>query len=358
MKILLLGEFSGVHANLAKGLRFLGHEVLLAADGDGYRNFETDISINTNSLNFKTLREDFMHPIKHLEKFKGYDVVQLISPFIFNKKIPFYNNIFLKHLKKHNKKIFLISAGCGSKYNEGNKNLPYSPCTGCLEFDKKKSGCPYIKPYTKYVENDVENFVDGIIPLAYEYYHAYLNREKAQGIISYPIDTDKLKYRKNDVSNGAVTFFHGLNETRVGFKGTNFIREAMENVKKRYPSDVKIAFGGNLSFDEYTNLLSETNVVIDQSSSHCLAMNALNSMAMGKVVMGGAEPVAYEYLGSDIQIPAINILPDVKDIERKMIALVDRKSELPEISLASRRFVEEHFNYKLVSMQFINTWNR
>ena len=87
MKILLLGEFSGVHANLAKGLRFFGNEVLIAADGDGYRNFETDISINTNSFNLGTLREDFMNPIRQIENFRGYDVVQLISPFIFNKKI-------------------------------------------------------------------------------------------------------------------------------------------------------------------------------------------------------------------------------------------------------------------------------
>ena len=158
--------------------------------------------------------------------------------------------------------------------------------------------------------------------------------------------------------NGSVTFFHGLNESRVGFKGTNIIKQAMENVKARYPSDVNIAFGGNLSFDEYTNLLSATNVVIDQSNSYCLAMNALNSMAMGKVVMGGAEAVAYEYLASNIKIPAFNILPDVKDIERKMIAIVDRKTEIPEIGFASRRFVEEHFNYKQVAKQFVNSWIR
>jgi glycosyltransferase involved in cell wall biosynthesis len=357
MKILLLGEFSGVHANLAKGLRFFGNEVLLAADGDGYRNFETDISINTNALNLKTLREDFMNPIRHIDRFKGYDVVQLISPFIFNKKIPFYNNLFLRYLKNHNKKIFLISAGCGYKYNEGNKNLQYSPCSGCLAFDKKDAACPYLKPYTKYIASDVESFVDGIIPLAYEYHNAYLNNAKNNPIISYPIDTDKLVYKENVVINGAVTFFHGLNESRVGFKGTLLIKEAMEKVKAKYPSDVNINFGGNLSFEEYTNLLSTTNIVIDQSSSYCLAMNALNSMAMGRVVMGGAEPIAYEYLGSDFQIPAFNIKPDVKDIENKMIQIIDRKSEIPFIGLASRNFVERYFNYKQVATQFMDTWS-
>lgn len=356
MKILLLGEFSGVHANLARGLRFLGNEVLLAADGDGYRNFETDIVINTNSFNLKTLGSDFMNPIRQVEKFKGYDVVQLISPFIFNKKIPFYNNIFLRYLKKHNKRIFLISAGCGHRYNEGNKSLEYSPCSGCLKIDKRDGACPYLKPYTKYIANDVEYFVDGIIPLAYEYHYAYLNEPKNNDIISYPIDIDKMAYQENKLINNTVNFFHGLNESRVGFKGTHLIREAMQNVKARYPSDLEITFAGNLSFQEYTSLLSKTNVVIDQSSSYCLAMNALNSMAMGKVVMGGAEPVAYEYLGKDIKIPAFNILPEVKDIENKMIQIIDRKNELSEMGLASRKFVEHYFDYKQVAAQFLKTW--
>ena len=35
MRILLLGEYSNVHATLAKGLKALGHEVVLASDGDG-----------------------------------------------------------------------------------------------------------------------------------------------------------------------------------------------------------------------------------------------------------------------------------------------------------------------------------
>ena len=35
MKILLLGEYSGLHLNLRDGLRELGHDVVLASAGDG-----------------------------------------------------------------------------------------------------------------------------------------------------------------------------------------------------------------------------------------------------------------------------------------------------------------------------------
>ena len=35
MRILLLGDYSNVHNTLAKGLRQLGHEAVVASDGDG-----------------------------------------------------------------------------------------------------------------------------------------------------------------------------------------------------------------------------------------------------------------------------------------------------------------------------------
>ena len=45
MKILLLGEYSNVHATLAKGLRALGHEVLVVSNGDFWKNYPRDIDI-------------------------------------------------------------------------------------------------------------------------------------------------------------------------------------------------------------------------------------------------------------------------------------------------------------------------
>lgn len=46
MRILLLGEYSNVHATLAKGLKALGHEVVLASDGDGWKNYVRDVDFS------------------------------------------------------------------------------------------------------------------------------------------------------------------------------------------------------------------------------------------------------------------------------------------------------------------------
>jgi len=39
MRIFLLGDFSGVHSSLRRGLFELGYEVVLASSGDGYKQF-------------------------------------------------------------------------------------------------------------------------------------------------------------------------------------------------------------------------------------------------------------------------------------------------------------------------------
>ena len=46
MKILLFGDNSSLHSNLRDGLIALGHKVVLASDGDGWKNIPRDIDIN------------------------------------------------------------------------------------------------------------------------------------------------------------------------------------------------------------------------------------------------------------------------------------------------------------------------
>ena len=50
MRILLLGDYSNVHATLADGLRQLGHTVVVASDGDGWKNYPRDVDLARPSL--------------------------------------------------------------------------------------------------------------------------------------------------------------------------------------------------------------------------------------------------------------------------------------------------------------------
>ena len=53
MKILLVGEFSGLHNHLKKGLMAIGHEVTLVNNGDAFKDFPTDISIKAKFFKSK-----------------------------------------------------------------------------------------------------------------------------------------------------------------------------------------------------------------------------------------------------------------------------------------------------------------
>lgn len=45
MKILLMGEYSNVHATLAEGLHKLGHHVTVLSNGDFWKNYPRDIDL-------------------------------------------------------------------------------------------------------------------------------------------------------------------------------------------------------------------------------------------------------------------------------------------------------------------------
>ena len=97
MKILLIGEYSRLHNSLKEGLVALGHEVVLAASGDAFKNFPSDYSFRAQIINsnwfFKKTRnliysltrfeiEQIEHAIRFyllLPKLDKFDHVQLIN---------------------------------------------------------------------------------------------------------------------------------------------------------------------------------------------------------------------------------------------------------------------------------------
>ena len=95
MKILLLGDYSNVHATLALGLRALGHKVTLASDGDTWKNYPRDIDLKRPSLGKLPSIVYFLRLLRTFRQFKNYDVVQLINPCFLPLKAerirPFYH---------------------------------------------------------------------------------------------------------------------------------------------------------------------------------------------------------------------------------------------------------------------------
>jgi len=354
VKILLLGDYSGLSKNLKEGLIELGHEVSLVSTGDGFKEtVNSDFPLkNFDNVLLKML-DKIIFPLNRISNYYNYDVVQIIYHNMFGMAQIGYNYYILKKIKEHSGKMFLNS--CGEDYfvYKSKDKLRYNPWD-----ESKNSNMGIDKLVNKkwYVTNNlkVANLVDGIIPSLYTYAEAYRNHKKIMPTIPFPMNVNDIKFTPPIIENGKLKVFHGLN--REDYKGTKYIREAMERLKRNYPNDVEILIDGKMPLKQYLKILEKTNVVVDQALSYEYGMNAVYSMAMGKVVLSGNEPECQkEFRRSDI--PIINIKPSVEDIYNKLEKLVLNKKDVIEIAKKSRLFVEDFHHHVKVAQQYIDAWN-
>jgi len=324
MRILLLGDFSSLYTNLKEGLEALGHTVVLASTGDGWKNTKRDIDLS--SLPYVPFFiSKRLKPLLMLPRLRGFDVVQFINPFYMKQKY-FPNRLFFEYIANNNGKFYLSAAGDDAYFWRYSREiLKYSPLDDYLKYDVKSSSF--------YMESDASltwnhymvKLSDGVIPIMYEYEisHRKASCKKLLPTIPIPMNMDKIEYKENIVKD-KIIIFHGLN--RYGFKGTKYVEEAFKILKERYPNDLELIIEGNMPLEKYLKVMEKSNVIIDQTNSYSLGVNGVYALAMGKVVLGGAEKESLESLGIKSS-PVINIEPNAESIVHAIEKLLeDRKS--------------------------------
>ena len=355
MKILLIGEYSGLYNNLRDGLRALGNEVVLASTGDGFKAFPSDISFGNGSLRGKMI---LLYTLLTKRKlFKGYDAVFLVNAKFINNL--FITKWFYNFILRNNKSIFLSAAGDDSIYFEYWLKNPYEEFNLYFQDLKKYDGYVHSKKWgnarTIIWNKKLIKLVNGVIPIMYEYHLPYINFSNCYSSIPIPINVDKIPYSKNNIENNKIVIFHGLN--RIGAKGTIYIQKAFSILKDKYPDDLELIIDGHMSFERYQEIIKRVNIVVDQTHSHSLAVNALVSMAMSKVVLGGATPLAFEEMKYQFN-PAINISSTTESIISAVEFLIQNKMMIPEIGYQSRLFVEKHHHYISVARSYVDCINK
>lgn len=352
MKILLLGENSSIHLNLKDGLTELGHKVDLASNGDGWKDIPRDIDLNYSKkwLPFKISNRVF--PWVDLKKFKGYDIVQIISPdFIYRSFFP--SKLFFSKIRKQNKKVFLLGAGSDSYFwKYGRERLKYGSFDDTLKYDLKSAKHPSEREDYIELNKYIADSVDGIIPVMYEYEVSYRGHKNLLGTIPMPINTHKIKYSDN-ILEKKIVIFHGLN--RYGFKGTRHVEEAFKILKEKYPDELEMIIDGHMPLETYLKFIKRTNIIIDQTNFHSLGVSGLYSMALGKVTLGGAEPEALESIGV-ASSPTINIKPNAKSIVEEIEKLINQKEKILDIGIKSRKYVEKIHGHINIAQKYLDTW--
>ena len=350
MKVLLVGEFSGLHKELKKGLVELGHSVTILAAGDGWKDLDCDLKIPTGS-SFISKIIAAAKQYRMIRSLDDYDVVQFIYPHIFNRLV---NSYFIEQLMKQNKSSFLVAAGSDAFYWKNYKqNFRYSPHSDHLSIDLKGQPGAGGEAWFKQWNRRMAIAVNAVIPVAYDYRIGYKEFENVSRTIPMPFNFADIDPQYFDVKSEKIVVLHGI--SRPGFKGSKYINGALDRVKDKYGDRVDIVRPERLSYAKYLEVLCKADIVVDQALSYSYGMNALLSASMGKVTLSGAEPECLAELEVD-KCPIVNILPSTEDIYSKLDSLISNRELIAQLSKESRRYVEDVHDSKIIAERFISTW--
>lgn len=355
MKILLLGEYSGLFNCLKDGLIALGHEVVLASDGDGFKNYPSDISWRVESNGYIFSRLSQLKAFSLLRHFTGFDVVHVISPLLICTR-PFWGPFLFSFLKKNNGSVFLSGAGMTANIYKYWLSHPeekyYKYVLGYIEEARgHKENVSYASTKWSKSEEKIMSLIDGYIPIMHEYSYPFNGSPKLLNTIPIPINLLKYTYSPNIVEE-KIIFFHGLTKKCKG--GEQIIR-AFNELRDKYSRKAEFIIKGGIPFNEYIQLLKKVNIIVDDANAYSLGMNSLFSMAQGRIAMGGAEKLANDELGYSF-CPAINLTSDVEDIKNKIELLIDKKPTLLQMGEESRLFVEKNHDHILIANKYIEAW--
>ncbi|MBE6303918.1 MAG: glycosyltransferase family 4 protein [Bacteroidales bacterium] len=364
MKILLIGEYSNVHWTLAEGLRAAGHKVCVLSNGDFWKNYKRDISlIREEGRSFAGIKY-MLKAISLLPQMRGYDIVQLINPMFLELKakhiVPFY-----KYLRRNNSKIFLGAMGMDAlwvKAGADKKTFRYSDFNIGDRAIDNESTRELINDWSGGTDKEHLNYFiaddcDGIIAGMYEYHTAY--KERYGNKLTYipmPMNLDNTTppvKRKEE----KIKFFIGIQKSRSQYKGTDIMMRALLRIKENYPDRCEILKAENVPFEEYSRMIEDCDVLLDQLYGYSPGMNALLALAKGKIVVGGAEEEYYELLNEKQLRPMVNVTPDEEDVYKKLEQLILTPKSISHMQEDSYTLVKKHHDYRRVAKMYLDFWN-
>ena len=356
MNILLLGEYSNVHATLAKGLRLLGHNVMVASNGDFWKNYPRDIDLSRSEGAFGGIKL-MLKLLKVLPKMKNYDIVQFINPMFLELKAERINLIYKWLRRKNNKKFVLGAFGMDyywvktccedmplrySDFNIGSKLR-----TNADAIKEKKD---WIGTEKQRLNELIAHDADAIVAGLYEYYVCYhpVFPEKTT-FIPYGIEC---KEPKDTSTSSKLRLFIGINKTRSEYKGTDIMLAAAKDIEAKYPDKVELKIAESVPFAEYKEMMNGSDAILDQLYSYTPSMNPLQAMSQGLICIGGGEPENYEILNETELKPIINVLPNYDSVFHELEQLVLHPERISELKRQSIAYVRKHHDMMKVAKQY------
>jgi glycosyltransferase involved in cell wall biosynthesis len=363
MKILLLGEYSNVHATLADALRTLGHQVTVVSNGDFWKNYPRDIDVSRTPGTIGGIRLLF-RLYRLLPRLRGYDVVQLINPMFFELKAQrlFW---FYRYLRRHNRKVFLGAFGMDWYWVHTcihEKPLRYSDFnigdTLRTDAEALKYQHDWLGTAKERLNRLIAQDCDGIITGLYEYDACYrLHFPDKTTYIPFPIKVNNPSRRDAARSSG-VSIFIGINRERSAYKGTDIMLRAAQDLKAKYPDLMQLNIAESVPFAEYQQMMEGSDAILDQLYSYTPSMNSLLAMSKGIICIGGGEPENYDILHETQLRPIINVQPNYQSVYDALEQFILHPELIPDLKRQSIEYVHCHHDYIQVAKRYLDVWNK
>lgn len=358
MKILLFGEFSGFFNCLRDGLVENGHDVTMVSNGDGRRNYSADYNWYVDRKRYGRIAPVFevAKVLSHRELIRGYDSVLLIHPHVFSNIIPLVKPVY-DYLFNHNDKVFLSGAGLtqiSRRFWYQSEGKYHNYVEGVFK-DLPRFKKLYDSKNLLDWEDKLMKRINGYIPIWYEYAEPFRQYSTCLKTVRIPINVEKFAYSPNVIKEKIV--FMASVSPRSNSKGFPYIKAAMDKMKEKYGDVAEFITAGGLPFKEYMELVSRANVIMDDANSFSIAMNGLFSLAQGKIVMGGAEPIANKELGLEWN-PVINLCPDVDQICSSIEMVINQRDQIERMGKNGRDFVQQYHDYRDIAQQYVELFEK
>ena len=363
MKILLIGEYSNVHATLAEGLRELGHSVTVISNGDFWKNYPRDIDVTRKPgmLGGITLMARLY---TLLPKMRGYDIVQLINPIFFELKAErlFW---FYRYLRRHNKRVYLGAFGMDWYWVHTctyEKPLRYSDFNFGDKVRTDAEAVVYQQSWLGTAKEQLNQMIardcDGIIAGLYEYWACYhpVFPDKTT-FIPFPIRMPE-KYSTERAQKSKVVLFIGINKERSAYKGTDIMYKAAKDIQQKYPHCTKLVVAESVPFAQYQQMMESSDAILDQLYAYTPSMNPLLAMSKGIICIGGGEPENYEIINETQLRPIINVEPTYDSVYHELELLVLNPDRIPQLKRQSVDYVAKHHDYLKVARQYLDFWTK
>ncbi len=364
MKILMLGDYSNLHACLAKELRKRGHDVTLVSDRGGHMKTDADMELRRPSGLFGGVRYLY-RVLATLPSWSGYDVVQLINPQFLSLK-PGKLRMIYDILKKNNRSVFLTLCGNDhffvkdcvatdlfrfSEFRIGKEKAPLVKCNPLRE-----SGwlIPEHASYTRYLYDSI-NGAMSVLPEYDMSAMQHMNPEKLL-FTNLPIEIECLEFTEMNLE-GPIKILIGMRGNMQIQKGTARMLDLCKELEKEMCGKLEVKVVKDLSLADYLDELRKSHIVIDQLYSYSPATNALQTMALGRITASGAQLEYYEYIKEKSRpIFCLSPLEDEDTIKQRLRMLIEDKAEMKKMAHEGRRLAEKHNDVRNIAPLFEAHW--